>query len=365
MSCALRHCASGGRSVVEKGDRDGNRGAVRVVSMGTDTQEDHALLCRLRAVAGVSDTAICLCDDPHACDVLVVRDTSAMRGFARDLAGDAAGVRLWILDEAGSLHDERAPDAAFDEATLWHALDQLLGPGVATPLPLPVAEPAADVALAVADASPASARELDALPIAQALRESIIAGKGHATLLHAGQPLLLLDFDRRLAIAASATTGTPALAAELSALLAGATLRPLDAATFNARSAAALPLIPLLWNVAMQARGETALLPPLAAGTALSLRQWPDFRAVANRPDHFQLCSLLLKRPSTASEAATLLGVSADVVQGFYNAAYVTGYAVADAPASARANDRPAADEAANSRLSRLWRTVLGDRRGS
>ncbi|MCD9027822.1 hypothetical protein LDO26_06340 [Luteimonas sp. BDR2-5] len=331
-------------------------------------REEQALLHRLRTVSGAPDACIAPCDDLHACDLLVVRDNSAMRKVAHGLASGRPGVRLWILDDAGVLHDGLvAPQLPLDERQLWDALDDMLGPGVAiaasapppapvaavAPQPVPLREPAAAVAME------------DPPPIARAIRERVAAGRGHALIAHGGRHLLMLDFDRKLAVPVTGTPQASALASELAPLLPDATMQLSDAATFNAQPLPTLPLIPLLWNIALQARGASPLLPPLDAGSVLSLKQWPDFRAVAHRPDHFQLCSLLLKRPSTADEACALLGMARDIVHGFFNAAYLSSYAVVATAAAAPAGsapDAPPPGDAGGSRLSRLWRSVRGER---
>lgn len=199
-------------------------------------------------------------------------------------------------------------------------------------------------------------------PTAAALREKVIGRSGAAVLSLDGQPRLLIDFDRALAVTCPDDAAADVLAAGFHRLV----LAPLSTREFNDGMARAqsCALAPLLWNMALQVRTDPPLLMDLGRGGRLSLQQWPDFRALAHRHDHFRLSSLLLKRPCSVAEAADLLELDARTVQAFFNAAWLSGHAAVVAAVGAEAA-RPAALPGrrtsgghATSALARMWQSV-------
>lgn len=345
------------------------RGAIRVLVVGADMATERALLARLRtlaadaapdAAAGTGAQAgiaaeLVACSDLSACALLVARGGSAMARVGLRMAETRPELPYWILDDDGALFDGRLPEPApaLDEATLASRLRGLpVGPAAMLPHAPPAAADAGD---------PAGD---DAGPLGILLRERMAAAAGQAALLVDGEPWLLVDFDRALALSPTARPEKE-LASDLAAAFHRMRIGPLSARAFNDQLALspALPLAPLLWNVALQVEGE----PPSGPGQrdrALVLRQWPDFRALAHRHDHFRMCCVLLKRQATAGELAALLELDVDTVRAFYEAAWLSGYAsVAGAAASATpvqaavdAGEAPR--RRAGSALARMWQTV-------
>ncbi|MGY1458129.1 hypothetical protein [Luteimonas sp. A649] len=315
--------------------------------MGTDMPTEQALLQRLQSMfaasapdasnTAVPAPALAISDDLSTCDLLVVRGSSAMSRVGLRMAETRPGVAFWTLDDDGRLHDGRS----------------------SPPVPL------TDAAIRAVLAAGGDGRDEDMRPIARVLRERMVAGQGLATLVRGGEPQALLDFDRRLAVPLAGVEDglATALARDFHQLR----LEPLTARDFNngMSSTPPVPLAPLLWNIALQVEGPVPLFDPMDRRTVLSLRQWPDFRAIARRHDHFRLCCLLLKRPSTTVEACELLELDAATVDGFFNAAYLSGHAdtgrhehavspLAVAAAAARARPR----KSGGSALARMWRSV-------
>ncbi|MHC9083893.1 hypothetical protein ACYX7E_02520 [Luteimonas sp. RIT-PG2_3] len=373
---------------------------------------EHALLQRLQSLppasssntdASSSNTAIASCDDLWTCDLLIVAGSSAMSRVGLRMAQTRPSLAFWILDDDGSLHDGRSPmravldneamravlvGATTDGGTA-DAVDAIDPPAPVDPAdPLapaapartarapeasataaPAAAPADDASLAqtpphpvaVTAIAPGVMSDEAAAPIAGLLRERVANGDGLATLTRDGEALLLLDFDRRLAAPVSGIDKD--IASVLATDFHRLRLEPLSARDFNTSASAAqsMPLAPLLWNIALRIDGPVPLLDPMDRRTVLSLRQWPDFRALAHRHDHFRLCCLLLKRPSTTAEAADLLELDAATVDGFFNAAYLSGYAQVSRPVPAAAPaPGPAVTERkrGGSALARMWRSV-------
>lgn len=350
--------------------------------MGMDRPAEHALLGRLQrllAAQGDAGPSLTVSDDFSSCDLLVVQSGSAMARVAGRMAEGRSTLPFWLVDGDGALRDGRAATAgalsgeevlAALNACAWHPL------APAAPRPRAVARsPAApspravpDAAVAAAVASDATGLATGSLRIDRALREAVVAGRGTALLARAGRPLLMLDFDRGLALP-FAGGGADDVAALLAEDFQDLRLMPVGARDFGDAldAIAPLPLVPLLWNVALRVDAPAGLFAPMDEHSLLSLRQWPDFRALARRHDHFRLCCLLLKRPGTAREAAALLGLDAKTVDAFFNAAWLSGYAdigpsgqpaQAAAPAGAAppAPARPAGR--GGSALARMWRTV-------
>lgn len=363
-----------GNNLVTHATTSADNGAVRVLIMGTDMPVEHALLQRLQALSpasmpetstsALSRPAISSCDDLSTCDLLIVRGSSAMSRVGLRMAQTRPSLAFWILDDDGSLHDGRsAGRAALGNDDMFAVLARVAAT-VSDPhadrVPAARAPTPPTQAATIANAADTS-RDDDASPIAGRLRERVATGEGLATLARDGQALLLLDFDRRLAAPVAGIDKDIAgvLAADFHRLR----LQPLSARDFNTSASAAqsMPLAPLLWNIALRIDGPVPLLDPMDRRTVLSLRQWPDFRALAHRHDHFRLCCLLLKRPSTTAEAADLLELDAATVDGFFNAAYLSGYAEVSRPAPASApsaSAAPSARKRGGSALARMWRSV-------
>ena len=89
-----------------------------------------------------------------------------------------------------------------------------------------------------------------------------------------------------------------------------------------------LPLRPTLWNIGLAATRLDRLMTPLQMDAKLRLRRWPDFRILAHRPDHFRLCALLIKQGASVQACCDILDLPQRQVQSFFNAAFLTAYAV-------------------------------------
>lgn len=339
-------------------------GAVSVLSLGIDRASEVALLQRFATLPGLATTAFLASDDFEHCDVLVVDPASPMLFVARRTAALRPDMILLMLGPGGTLHDGRDPTCP---GLAPARLATLLGVAPAVPaapvthVPVTFARPPSGSPVASA---PAGAPPPVSTPaLAEQLRERIVSADSHAALMLHGSAVLLLDFDRKLAVpmAPSADDAATSLARVFTQL----SLRPISAAEFNAGADThqAVAVAPLLWAVAQQVEPAAALLPPLTAERVLSLRQWPDFRALAHRHDHFRLCCLLLKQASTVQEAAQLLDLDPAVVAGFFNAAYLSGYAE---PGEARARPQPQPPpRRGGSTLARMWRSVRDGLQGA
>lgn len=324
----------------------GNGGASGVLVLGVDRQGEASLLQRLQSLDNARGRFFAT-DDFDQCTLMVAHTGSAMLRVAQKAAAARPAIVFLTIDAHDHLRDGRtSSDDVIDDAALVQLLPTAPG--------------------AVPTRPPARLYAVPQQPLAAQLRERIIAASGHAALVLDGAEMLLLDFDRRLALAIDDGED---VAESLAAQFPRLQLQPLPETAFNARlqSATALPIAPLLWDVAQRFPGTHALLPPLSPRSALSLKQWPDFRALAHRHDHFRLCCLLLKRPSTAEEAARLLSLERSVVDGVFSAAYLLGHAepveaprtVAPTRVASAGGARPA------SALARMWRSVRQGLQGS
>lgn len=314
----------------------GGQGACSVLVLGMDRADESSLLRRLTSLAG-AHVVFSATNDFEQCTLLVAHRDSTMLRVASKIAAERPRLAFLVIDADGNLHDGRHDGG--------QALDD---PGVRRALS-PTTEPST---VSRIDTSPP--------PLARQLRDRIAAASGHATLALDGRQVLLIDFDRRIALPVD--MHGDAIAASLAASFPRLRLHALPADDFSAAlpTTPPLPIAPLLWNIALQVSWPDALLPPLSPDSVLSLRQWPDFRTLAHRHDHFRLCCLLLKRASTPQEAAHLLSLDRSVVDSFYSAAYISGYAeIVDTPVR---HDVPAVrDEdrkSPGSALARMWRSV-------
>jgi hypothetical protein len=131
-------------------------------------------------------------------------------------------------------------------------------------------------------------------------------------------------------------------------------LEPLarDAFDMQSRYTRTTPMRPLLWQAGLNVLEGGAPMPPLSPDSCLQLRRWPDFRVLAHRHDDFRICALLIKRGLTVQGACEALNLPQSQVQAFFNAAYLSGYAV-----PVLGTDAPKVPPKAG-RLATLWRDV-------
>lgn len=293
---------------------------------------DLALERVLAAAVGASmppGTEVRLTDDITACSILVAVDGSAFAGIALRAVQARPGVRAFRCDAQGHLRDAGADDAG----------------GVA---PMPPG-----------NATGATGHPTEADATFADVRARVLARDGCTVIAVDGVPRLLLDFERGLA-GTLAGSDTPLSPQALADVLVSGRLAPADGLS----AATVAPLLPLLWRAAI-VMAPGGQLPAHRADVALTLRSWPDFRALAHRHDHFRLSCLLLGKPMRASRAALLSGMDEGEVLAFLGAAWLTGHADLDAPSPATPPAGAGSDAGAPappraSLFARLWRSVRG-----
>lgn len=175
-----------------------------------------------------------------------------------------------------------------------------------------------------------------ALPFVQQLRlhltgDTALARRPcHAAIVHGEATVCWLDArnDRMM------TTAPAPITLTLLQKLLGDTDPPLslvpvtqDVFVQRATVSSNIPLRPTLWNIGLATADHGAPMPPLHSGMQLRLRRWPDFRILAHRPDHFQLCALLIKQGASVQTCCDLLELPRGTAQSFFNAAFLTAYA--------------------------------------
>lgn len=176
------------------------------------------------------------------------------------------------------------------------------------------------------------------------------------------RPVLLLDVCRNAAVPVGSFEIAAVFIAQ--ALATGAvplTLESIGEEEYERQArqqGAVVALLPTLWKIVRDSAGGQDLLAPLEPKSALRMKRWPDFRVVANRADDFRICSLLLKRACTVSECMSLLELERESVQRFFNAAYLTGYALVEERDSAVSDVEVA--RSGVSVIAGLWRGIRG-----
>lgn len=311
--------------------------------MGADMQAELGLLRRLQEIPGIAGDKMSLCYDLAVCDLLVVSDSGALPSAARHLVGQRPQLPLWLIGNDGELHDAfHAPEVHLGETAIR---DVLRGLGAAAP--------------SVPD--PANEEESHAGEFVAAVRAQLEAGNGHALIALAGNPVLYVDFGKGVALpAALARLPADRYPAWLGNHFAQLSLHPIEAARFAdaVPDAPRLPLVPLLWQTVLRMQADPVLIAPLEEQTCLHLKQWPDFRVLGHRHDDFRLCSLLLKRASTARECSHMLGIDPGAVRAFFNAAYFSGCASPLLPEPVPPPRAAPAVAAGGSILAGMWRRM-------
>lgn len=319
----------------------------RVLVVGSDTREEQALLGRLRHVAGLPPEALQRCVDLDQCDLLLVRDTPALRSAALHMARKRPGMRLWMHDEAGAVHDGLAAvPSSLDDLQIQRALAPAPA-STSAPAPAPVTTDGLFLA--------SGAKQVTRL-----LRQRLQEKHGRALLTLQGQPQLLIDFEHDQAVPLyqhpPQGPGLPQQLGEVFELLA---LQELSVARYQtlAEGLARQPLRPLLWQMAQHGDHWTDFDRRLQLHGQVSLLRWPDFRVLAHQHDGFRLCSLLLKKPCSLQECTRLLELDIDATRGFMRSAYLCGYAKVQVPEQLP-EPPPAARNNASTLLARMWRSV-------
>ncbi|HAI47502.1 MAG TPA: hypothetical protein DCM50_12545 [Stenotrophomonas sp.] len=309
----------------------------RVLVVGSDIQGEHALLQRLRTAAALPAEIVRSCRDLDDCDLLVIKDTPALRNAAMRMVRERPRIQFWIEDQHGTLrHGQGDGQAVLDDDAIEQALRQM--PGAPAPIEEPIAARAAKA-------------------ITRALREHLQARQGHAVLALDGLPVLLLDFEQDQMVVPDGS-GNAELAQLLSDDFERLALHGIAAKRYQqlAGELPRQPLRPLLWLWGQHPAHWHDLDARLQRHARVRLLRWPDFRVLGHQHDSFRLCSLLLKRACSVDECAALLEISGEAVRTFVHPAYLCGYAALE-PAAERARPPlPAGD--GGGLLARMWRSV-------
>lgn len=157
---------------------------------------------------------------------------------------------------------------------------------------------------------------------------------------HLGQGMLFADTHVGTALLAErAGLGGQRLRAALSGAPDELSLHAMDRQAFadEGGHARCMPLRPLLWNLGLLACSANIALAPLSSSSCIKLRRWPDFRVLAHRPDNFHMCALMIRAAMNVDACSEALSLPRPQVQAFFNASYLSGYAMqVEAPPVAR-----------------------------
>lgn len=312
----------------------------RVLVVGSDTREEQTLLGRLREIAGLPPEGLQRCVDLDQCDLLLVRDTPALRSAAQHMASKRPAMRLWLHDDAGAVHDGRSSDELhLDQKQIQHALAP------------PPAQTTTDGLYLASGAK----------QVTRLLRQRLQEKQGRAVLSLQGQPQLLIDFehDQMVPLYVHPAQG-PSLAQQLGDVFDLLALQELSLARYQAlaENLSRQPLRPLLWQMAQFGDNWTDFDRRLQQNARVSLLRWPDFRVLAHQHDGFRLCSLLLKKPCTLAECTELLELDSTATRAFMRSAYLCGYATVQVPEPDAAPPPAPAKVGASALLARMWRSV-------
>lgn len=315
----------------------------RVLVVGSDTREEHELLCRLRQAANLPMDALSPSKDLDECDLIIVKDTPALRNAAKRMLSVRPTLQLWVADQHGVLRDGTVEHAMpLDDLTIESRLSLL----------------------------PATRRFIDAPPLAigrrqitQLLRNRLQNREGRLLLSIHGQPCLLADFETDQAVV-QAVPKDPQLSVEayLGELFDQLMVQELTVEQYQMLSdgRARQPLRPLFWQIAKHGSHWDELDKRLEENERVRIVRWPDFRVLGNQHDGFRISSLLLRKPCSVNECGQLLDVEPASVRSFVYSAYLCGYAVLE-PAlstSVKVTVGNNVNSTGGSLLARMWRSV-------
>jgi len=320
----------------------------RVLVVGTDIGCEQALLRRLQQAAALPEGRVRGCDGLDDCDLLVIRDTPALRRAATQLLHGRPQLRCWVEGHDGRLRGNGQAQP-LDESAIREALHGMQ----------PAAQDRqADIARTAETAGILLAE--GAHGCTQCLREQLQARTGGLVIWLDEAPLLYLDLEHDAAVPLGPPEqDTLGLLVQHFDDLRMHAVDPGSLALAAARSRQTLR--PLLWQWGLRATHWQALDAQLGQGMAVRLQRWPDFRVLGHDHDGFRLCSLLLKRACSVAEAGRLLDLDPGRVRTFVHAAYLGGYARLEVPADAAPPTSLRAPAAAGL-LARMWRSMRGRR---
>jgi hypothetical protein len=317
----------------------------RVLVVGSDMQGEHALLQRLRIATSLPAGAVRTCRDLDECDLLVIKDTPALRNAALRMVRERPRIQFWVEDPQGRLRKGDADDGpVLDDPAIEQALRQMGD------------REAAGHAAAIID-EPCTARGAKA--ITRALRESLNARQGHAVLTLDGVPQVLLDFVQDQMVV-PAGVNAERLAQDLADAFDVLALHGISERRFQqlVSERPRQPLRPLLWQWGQRPEHWQDLDARLQRHARVRLLRWPDFRVLGRQHDSFRLCSLLLKRACSVDECAALLDVSGEAVRSFVHPAYLCGYAALEPVPAVASSWRAPSGASGGTLLARMWRSV-------
>lgn len=196
--------------------------------------------------------------------------------------------------------------------------------------------------------------------VLQSLREGAAHGTGQATLLHGAVAVFHVDFKaQRVSCLGAGPPEERRLGQHLAAMAREVRLSESVDPNVNerVRDRRSQALSSLLWDAALDA-GPEHRIAEIDADTVVRLRRWPGFHLLAHRHDHFRLCSLMLRRPSSARECVDMLGIDMEQTQAFAHAAYVAGCAELRPAEASSAHAAKVGWRHGGSRLADWWRSV-------
>ena len=195
--------------------------------------------------------------------------------------------------------------------------------------------------------------------VLDALRKGSLRGTGRALILDGATERFHVDFvTQRVFYRGGESLDDRMLGRRLLAMSAGVRLLDDPTGTVFAKpdGARGQALTSMIWDAALDL-DEEQRDSAIDENTVVRLLRWPGFHLLAHRHDHFRLCSLMLRRPSSAHECVELLDIDVEQTMAFARAAYCTGCAELQPGVPVEPNVK-AGWRQSGSRLVDWWRSV-------